>query len=319
MLTVNRLAPLQFLRTVYRPGDWIAVFLKSYLTGQTAQRVGPVSLVLDARFQSWLRWKNLMKWNVYVSVNAMAPGRRSRRRESVAAIRHVFLEADDDAPGVLTALASRPDVPPPSYVLHSSPNRIHVFWRASGFTADSVEAVQRLLAKDLRTDPAATPCTQTTRLPGFINHKRRTPHLVTIEYRDTARVYTPSEFPRPSPKPTHASPRRIRSVDIARQPMERAREYLAAVPPAIAGQHGDLHTFKVCCRLVRGFDLDDDVAMAVVSEWNAGCNPPWSERELLDKLRRARRYGREPIGGLLQPRMQPGVSSSEGDGYGSHG
>ena len=320
MATVDRVAPLRFLRTVYQPGDWIAVFLKSYVTGQTAQRVGPVSLIVDAAFQSWLRWKNLRKWNVYVSVNAIAPGRRSRRRDAVAAIRHVFLEADHDGPGVLAALASRPDVPPPSYVLHSSPNRIHVFWRASGFMADSVEAVQKLLAKELRTDSAATPSTQTTRLPGFFNHKRRTPHLVTIEYRDTVRVYTPSDFPRPRPVPTPAASLRIRSVDLERHPIDRAREYLAAVPPAIAGQHGDLHTFKVCCRLVRGFDLSDIDAIAVLKPWNARCEPPWSERELLDKLRRARRYGREPIGGLLLPRhMQPHTSSSESKQYGSHG
>ena len=31
--------------------------------------------------------------------------------------------------------------------------------------------------------------------------------------------------------------------------------------------------------------------------WNARCEPPWSERELLAKLEHARRYGREPIGG----------------------
>ena len=32
--------------------------------------------------------------------------------------------------------------------------------------------------------------------------------------------------------------------------------------PAIAGHHGDLHTFRVCCRLARGFALDDDEALA---------------------------------------------------------
>jgi len=72
-----------------------------------------------------------------------------------------------------------------------------------------------------------------------------------------------------------------------------------AVPPAIAGQHGDRHTFQVCCRMVRGFGLSDTDALALLVDWNARCEPPWSERELRDKLRRARRYGREPIGGLL--------------------
>lgn len=74
---------------------------------------------------------------------------------------------------------------------------------------------------------------------------------------------------------------------------------MASVPPAIAGQHGDVHTFKLCCRLTRGFALDNQQALQVLSEWNARCQPPWSEAELLDKLHRASRYGREPIGGLL--------------------
>jgi hypothetical protein len=38
----------------------------------------------------------------------------------------------------------------------------------------------------------------------------------------------------------------------------------------------------------------------VLAEWNARCQPPWSERELADKLRRARRYGRERVAGLLE-------------------
>ena len=55
---------------------------------------------------------------------------------------------------------------------------------------------------------------------------------------------------------------------VQRRSSGRAR-YLAAVPPAIAGQHGDVHTFRVCCRLVRGFALDDDEALAVLGGWNA--------------------------------------------------
>ncbi len=303
MPAVDRDAPLRFLQTAYKPEDWVAVFLKSYETGQTAQRVGPVALVADTRFQAWLRWRNLLNWNVYVSVNAIAANRRSRRRDAVGAIRHVFLEADHDGARVLATIAGRDDLPPPSYVLHSSPNRVHVFWRASGFTIESVEALQKQLAKELCTDPAATPCTQTTRLPGFVNHKRQA-HLVTIEYRDVKRTHTPADFPTPiaatTPTPTV---QQSRSVGTTPDRIERARRYLTALPPAVSGQHGDVRTFQVCCRLVRGFALSDSDALALLIEWNARCMPPWSEHELLGKLRRARRYGREPIGGLLDARL----------------
>ena len=97
------------------------------------------------------------------------------RRDAICGIRHVFLEEDADGPGLLASLTTRPDLPPPSYVLHSSPGRVHVFWRVRGFDAGTVETMQKRLARELRSDTAATSCAQTTRLPGFANHKRQTP------------------------------------------------------------------------------------------------------------------------------------------------
>ncbi len=243
---------------------------------------------------------NARRYNVFVSVNAIASGRRSRTRDAIGAVRHVFLDADHDGSAVLSRVEARQDLPSPSYVLHSSPNRVHVFWRVSGFDPDDVERLQKQLARELETDPAATPVTQNTRLPGFFNHKRAQPHLVTIDYRDVNVCYRPEDFP--PVKEADAWPQSVgshesRNFDLPA--IERARRYLASVPPAIAGEHGDVQTFRVCCRLTRGFALDDQQALHVLAEWNARCQPPWSEAELVDKLRRATRYGREPIGGLL--------------------
>lgn len=298
MPALDRTAPLRFLATAFQADDWIAVLLKSYDSGRTMQRVGPVSMVADSRFQAWLRFQNAQRFNVYLSVNAILPGRRSRTRDVIGAIRHVFLEADRDGPHVLAAVAARPDLPPPSYVLHSSPNRVHILWRVQGFAVEQVEALQKQLACEVHTDPAATSASQMTRLPGFFNHKYAPPSLITIEYRAPGHVYAPSDFPRPTAVatwvPTPAHPRRHGTMTV----LERARRYLDAVPPAVAGHHGDLHTFRVCCRLVRGFGLDDADALALLAGWNARCQPPWSELELLAKIQRARRYGREPIGGL---------------------
>jgi hypothetical protein len=259
-------------------------------------------MVVTPRYQAWLRSQNARRYNVYIGVNGIAPGRRSRTREAIGAIRHVFLEADHDGPHVLAALRDRRDLPPPSYVLHSSPNRVHVFWRVSGFTTEFVETLQKHLARELGTDPAATPASQTTRMPGFFNHKYTPPHLLTIEYGSTEQIYGPNDFPVPRPAinlvpspPGGRRPSKSRAI-------ERARAYLALLPPAIAGQHGDVQTFRVCCRLVRGFVLPDHEALTLLTDWNARCEPPWAERDLIDKLARARRYGREPIGGLLEDR-----------------
>jgi hypothetical protein len=104
---------------------------------------------------------------IFVSVNAIALGRRARTRDAIGAVRHVFLDADHDGLAVLSRVEARRDLPIPSYVLHSSPNHIHVFCRVTGFDNDLVERLQKQLARELQTDPAATPVTQTTRLPGF--------------------------------------------------------------------------------------------------------------------------------------------------------
>ena len=160
-----------------------------------AQRVGPVSWVQSERFQSWLRAMNARRYNIFVSVNAIASGRRTRTRDAIGAVRHVFLDADDDGLALLSRVQARRDLPIPSYVLHSSPNHIHLFWRVTGFDIDLVERLQKQLARELRTDPAATPVTQNTRLPGFFNHKRALPHLVTVEYRNVDVTYGPEDFP----------------------------------------------------------------------------------------------------------------------------
>jgi hypothetical protein len=300
---VDREASLTFLRTAFQPDDWVAIFLKSYETGHVHQRVGPLDWVMHPRFQAWLRFKNSQKFNVYCGTNAIAPWKRTRTRDSIGAVRHVFLEADHDGPAVLARIAAHSDLPDPSYVLHSSPNRVHVFWRVTGFEPEYVEALQKRLARELDTDLAATPSTQTTRIPGFFNHKPQyvVPHLITIDYHSPEKMWSPGAFPAvegpearmPATLPSRRSGSRM-------DPIDRARLYLARVPAAIAGEHGDVHTFRVCCRLVRGFALTDDEALDVLTEWNARCQPPWTKSDLNDKLRRARRYGREPMAAFLR-------------------
>jgi hypothetical protein len=87
--------------------------------------------------------------------------------------------------------------------------------------------------------------------------------------------------------------------------IRRARAYLANTPPAIEGQGGDAHTFQVCCRVVRGFDLSDSEGLELLGEWNQRCVPPWSEHELQQKIESARKYGDEPIGGRMGAATPP--------------
>ena len=66
--------------------------------------------------------------------------------------------------------------------------------------------------------------------------------------------------------------------------VDRARKYIAKMPPAISGQGGHDAAFSVACKLVVGFGLDRDTALDLMREHNEQCQPPWSENELAHKV-----------------------------------
>ena len=294
MAALDRHAPRAFLAAGFAPDDWVGVLLKSYRTGEAVQRVLPVTTVASARFLAWLRAKNAQDWEVYVSTNAVAAGQPSRARQNVAAVRHVFVDADVEGNRLLATLSARSDVPSPSYILRTSTGRVHVLWRVQGMDVRGVEVVQKHLARDLGADLAATSAAQMTRLPGFLNHKRPVPFPVSLLLGAVSRQYGVEDFPKttsPRRTPVRSPAWRGRTDTVA-----RVRAYLRSVPPAVAGERGDAHTFRVCCRVVRGFALDENDALAALAEWNDRCVPPWRTAEPADKVRNAGRYGREPIG-----------------------
>lgn len=82
--------------------------------------------------------------------------------------------------------------------------------------------------------------------------------------------------------------------------VERARRYVAKCPVAVSGQRGHDATFNIAVILVRGFALNEAEAMAVLRDWNQGCQPPWSEAELLHKVQSAANTtSNRPLGFLL--------------------
>ena len=84
----------------------------------------------------------------------------------------------------------------------------------------------------------------------------------------------------------------------------RARNYLAKLPPAIAGSGGDAATYKAALALVRGFSIPPPQALPLLVEWNAACLPSWTEGELRAKLASAARSA-TPAGYLLQDDRAP--------------
>lgn len=72
----------------------------------------------------------------------------------------------------------------------------------------------------------------------------------------------------------------VKEIDV----MDRARRYLARIPGAVSGSGGHKDTFRTACILVLGFGLETHKAMRAIADWNQGCQPPWSERELWHKI-----------------------------------
>jgi hypothetical protein len=88
---------------------------------------------------------------------------------------------------------------------------------------------------------------------------------------------------------------------------ERARSYALKMPPSIEGSVGSTDAFNVAAVLAIGFDLADEDALRIMEEWNQGCQPLWSERELLQKLASARRDCKRPQGYLLGEVERPAI------------
>ena len=89
-------------------------------------------------------------------------------------------------------------------------------------------------------------------------------------------------FPDEATTPAGAPPVDFRSDAAV---IERAKKYLAKMPPAVSGQDGHGRTFRAACVLILGFDLSEADAMTLMQQFNATCQPPWTEKELAHKVR----------------------------------
>lgn len=99
---------------------------------------------------------------------------------------------------------------------------------------------------------------------------------------------------RPAPKP---AARRADGPRPTGDVAERARRYLAKIPPPVIGQGSDDATLYAACKLARGFQLTEGEAAALLWEW-AGNRPGWTREWVEQKVQNALKYGEEEIGGL---------------------
>jgi hypothetical protein len=65
---------------------------------------------------------------------------------------------------------------------------------------------------------------------------------------------------------------------------ERCRAYVRKMPGAISGAGGHDATYKVARVIVHDFGIHPEPGFWILADWNANCDPPWGDADLIHKL-----------------------------------
>ena len=190
---MNTKIALEFLTRCFHPEETIALLLRRENPPSTAQRIVRFEQAIAPRYLAWLAYQNHTEANVYVAANPLRPGSQRRTKESIAEVRHLYLDIDDDGDNRMAGLRSSEDVPVPTIVLSTSPGKYQVLWRVEDFDFDQQEATLKLLAITFGGDSACTDRNRVLRVPGFRNCKYDPAHLVAAEYPSDS-TYRPDDF-----------------------------------------------------------------------------------------------------------------------------
>lgn len=182
-----------FLTRCFTPGETIALLLRSECDGKIQQRVVTVEQATDARYLNWLAYQSHHGTNLYAAANPLRSGSRKRTKESIASVRHIYIDIDEDGDARLAALRASDDVPAPSAILSTSPGKYQALWRVEGFDFATQEVMLKRLASAFGGDRACTDCNRVLRIPGFYNWKYMPAHRVAVEYPSDA-TYRPADF-----------------------------------------------------------------------------------------------------------------------------
>jgi hypothetical protein len=182
-----------FLMRSFAPGESIALLLRRARPGGTSQRIVLLEKALEPRYLGWLRHENSTGANIYVAANPLLNKSRRRTKESVATVRHLYLDIDNDGQARLAALRASNATPAPTAIVSTSPNKYQILWSVEGFDSETQETILKLLAIAFGTDRACTDCNRVLRVPGFLNWKYVPAYLVTVEYPCSS-VWSPADF-----------------------------------------------------------------------------------------------------------------------------
>ena len=207
----------EYIQENFRPSDRLAILLRN--RAHTVQRIVSAARIAEPSFEEWLHDKNDKElYDIYVGMNALKPGARTRTKEDIHTVRHLYLDLDEDGPAALRRIRESNLVPAANYTINTSPGKYQLVWRVENVSPVQAEAMLRAMARTFGGDPAATDSTRVLRIPGFKNRKYETEFLVQAE-KHSDRVHQLLDFPLGTePSQSEVRPRRPRPTPRLSEP-----------------------------------------------------------------------------------------------------
>jgi hypothetical protein len=250
----GELSAPEYIRANFHPADRIAILVRNRTRGETVQRISTADKIASTPFQGWMRYKNEKEnCDVYVGMNPLKPEARSRTKDDILAIRHLYVDLDHDGAKSLAAIEQSDLVPPPSYVLNTSPDKFQVIWKVEEMALQQAEAMLHAIAGQFDGDPAATDSTRVLRLPGFLNKKREEDFLVKV-HSQLGRTYHPRDF-KLRTEPVDAGPTRWNQYHDRSAPSGRGDQSASPAAQELSQSERDWAYAKRA--LSRGEPLED--------------------------------------------------------------
>jgi RepB DNA-primase from phage plasmid len=206
----------EYIQENFRPSDRVAILLRN--RAHTVQRIVMAARITEPSFAEWLHDKNdKERYDIYVGMNALKPGARTRTKQDIHTVRHLYLDLDEDGPAALAGIRES-NLVPANYTINTSPGKYQLVWRVENVSPEQAEALLRAMARTFGGDPAATDATRVLRIPGFKNRKYETEFLVEAE-KHSDRVYQLLDFPLGTePGQSEVRPRRPRPTPRLSEP-----------------------------------------------------------------------------------------------------
>src|SRR5260221_10750230 len=138
----------EYIHTNFHSSDRLAILVRNRNRGETVQRITTSARIVEPAFQEWMRFKNEKEsCDIYVGMNALKPEARTRTKEDIHTIRHLYLDIDHDGPAALAKIQQSNLVPMPNYTVNTSPDKFQIVWRVEGIDPEHGEALLRAMAR----------------------------------------------------------------------------------------------------------------------------------------------------------------------------